>query len=96
MTTSTDEHPTDQTALTDVELAILEVERSWWKHAGAKDTAIREKFDMTPTRYYQVLNALINRPEAIEADPLTVRRLQRMRRARQHQRSARRLGFDLP
>ena len=62
---------------------ILEFERQWWKYAGAKETAIREKFDMSSTRYYQVLNALIDRPEALEADPLLVRRLRRLRAARQ-------------
>src|ERR1700710_1450846 len=74
---------------------ILELERQWWNYAGAKETAVREKFDMSSTRYYQVLNALIDRPEALEADPLLVRRLRRLRAARQRQRSARRLGFEL-
>ena len=74
---------------------ILEFERQWWKYAGAKETAVREKFDMSSTRYYQVLNALIDRPEALEADPLLVRRLRRLRAARQRQRSARRLGFEI-
>ncbi len=74
---------------------ILEFERQWWKYAGAKETAVRDKFDMSATRYYQVLNALIDRPEALEADPLLVRRLRRLRAARQRQRSARRLGFEV-
>ena len=74
---------------------ILEFERQWWKYAGAKEQAVREKFDMSATRYYQVLNALIDKPEALEADPLLVRRLRRLRASRQRQRSARRLGFEL-
>ena len=74
---------------------ILEFERHWWKYAGAKEQAVRDKFDMSSTRYYQVLNALIDRPEALEADPLLVRRLRRLRASRQRQRSARRLGFEL-
>ena len=74
---------------------ILEFERQWWKYAGAKEQAVREKFDMSSTRYYQVLNALIDRPEALEADPLLVRRLRRLRASRQRQRSARRLGFEI-
>jgi hypothetical protein len=74
---------------------ILEFERHWWKYAGAKEQAVRDKFDMSSTRYYQVLNALIDRPEALEADPLLVRRLRRLRASRQRQRSARRLGFDI-
>ena len=74
---------------------VLDFERQWWKFAGAKEQAVREKFDMSSTRYYQVLNALIDRPEALEHDPLLVRRLRRLRASRQRQRSARRLGFDL-
>jgi hypothetical protein len=75
--------------------AILEFERQWWKYAGAKETAIRESFDMSATRYYQVLNALIDRPDALVSDPLLVRRLRRMRAERQRARSARRLGFEV-
>ena len=81
--------------LSDRDREILEFERQWWKYAGAKEQAVREKFDMSATRYYQVLNALIDQPEALEADPLLVRRLRRLRAARQRQRSARRLGFEL-
>jgi len=74
---------------------ILDFERQWWKYAGAKEQAVREKFDMSSTRYYQVLNVLIDRAEALEHDPLLVRRLRRLRAARQRQRSARRLGFEV-
>jgi hypothetical protein len=74
---------------------ILDFERQWWKYAGAKETAIRDSFDMSATRYYQVLNALIDRPEALVEDPLLVRRLRRMRAERQRVRSARRLGFEV-
>ncbi|MEZ5097125.1 MAG: DUF3263 domain-containing protein [Nocardioides sp.] len=85
----------DQEALSDRDREILEFERQWWKYAGAKETAVREKFDMSSTRYYQVLNALIDKPEALAADPLLVRRLRRLRATRQRQRSARRLGFEI-
>jgi len=81
--------------LGDRDREILEFERQWWKYAGAKETAIRESFDMSATRYYQVLNALIDRPEALAEDPLLVRRLRRMRAERQRARSARRLGFEI-
>ena len=73
---------------------ILAFERQWWRFAGAKEAAIRETFGMSATRYYQVLNALIDRPEALATDPLLVRRLRRMRGARQRQRSGRVLGSD--
>jgi Protein of unknown function (DUF3263) len=82
-------------SLGDRDREILEFERQWWKYAGAKETAIRESFDMSATRYYQVLNALIDRPEALVEDPLLVRRLRRMRAERQRVRSARRLGFEV-
>ncbi|WP_369140639.1 DUF3263 domain-containing protein [Modestobacter versicolor] len=73
---------------------MLAFERQWWRFPGAKETAIRERFGISPTRYYQVLNALVDRPEALAADPLLVRRLRRMRAARQRQRSGRVLGSD--
>jgi hypothetical protein len=85
----------DLPTLSERDRDILEFERQWWKYAGAKETAVREKFDMSATRYYQVLNALIDRPEALQADPLLVRRLRRLRATRQRQRSARRLGFEI-
>ncbi|MEI7656264.1 MAG: DUF3263 domain-containing protein, partial [Actinomycetes bacterium] len=75
--------------------AILAFERQWWKYSGAKEQAIRELFDMSSTRYYQVLNALIDRNEALLYDPMLVKRLRRMRAERQRQRSARRLGFEV-
>jgi len=74
---------------------ILMFERQWWKYAGAKEQAVRELFDMSATRYYQVLNALIDTPAALAADPLLVKRLRRLRASRQRQRSARRLGIDV-
>ncbi len=81
--------------LNDRDAAILQFERQWWKFAGAKEQAIREQFGMSATRYYQVLNALIDRPEAMVADALLVKRLRRLRATRQRNRSARRLGIDL-
>lgn len=74
---------------------ILTFERQWWKYAGAKEQAIRELFDMSATRYYQILNALIDTPAALGADPLLVKRLRRLRASRQRQRSARRLGIEV-
>ncbi|MEX2292066.1 MAG: DUF3263 domain-containing protein [Mycobacteriales bacterium] len=86
--------PATGEGLTEREAAILGFERQWWKYAGAKETAIRDLFDMSATRYYQVLNALIDRPEALVADPMLVKRLRRLRSTRQRTRSARRLGLD--
>jgi hypothetical protein len=74
---------------------ILAFERQWWKYAGAKEQAIRELFDMSATRYYQVLNALIDDPAALAVDPMLVKRLRRLRTSRQRARSARRLGIEV-
>lgn len=81
--------------LSERDLEMLAMERLWWKFAGAKEQAIREKFDMSATRYYQVLNALIDNDDALAFDPLLVKRLRRLRAQRQRTRSARRLGIDL-
>jgi hypothetical protein len=80
--------------LTEREREILAFERQWWKYAGAKEQAIRELFDMSATRYYQLLNSLIDRQEALVHDPMLVKRLRRLRSSRQRARSARRLGRE--
>ena len=74
------------------ECEMLAFERQWWKYAGAKEQAIRELFDMSATRYYQALNSMIDRPAALAADPMLVKRLRRLRSGRQRARAARRLG----
>lgn len=79
----------------DRERKILEFERYWWKYAGAKERAIREQFEVSATRYYQLLNEIIDLPAALEYDPILVKRLQRLRAFRQRQRTARRLGIRL-
>ena len=84
----------DAAGLTEHEHDVLAFERQWWKHAGAKEAAIKDLFGMSATRYYQVLNALIDKPEALVADPMLVKRLRRLRSTRQRTRSARRLGLD--
>src|SRR6266536_3463105 len=66
--------------LTRREREILAFERQWWKYAGAKEQAIRDLFDMSATRYYQVLNSLIDRQEALAADAMLVNRRRRGRR----------------
>lgn len=87
--------PTPPVPLTDRDREILAFERQWWKYAGSKEQAIKELFDMSSTRYYQVLNALINNPAALSEDPMLIKRLRRLRDQRQRTRSARRLGFEV-
>jgi hypothetical protein len=80
--------------LTERERVILAFERQWWKYAGAKDQAIREIFGISPTRYYQLVNDLIEKHEALMVDPLLVKRLRRLRTGRVRARGARRLGVE--
>ena len=91
---TTDETDEVVDGLTRRERDILAFERQWWKYAGAKEQAIKELFDLSGTRYYQVLNALIDRPEALAADAMLVKRPRRQRATRQRARSARRLGIE--
>ena len=80
--------------LTQRETDILDFERSWWKHAGVKEQAIKERFEMSATRYYQLLNDLLEKPAAAAYDPILVKRLKRLRVYRQRQRVARLLGAE--
>ena len=84
----------EQVNLSERDVAILDFERSWWKHAGMKEQAIRERFDMSATRYYQLLNELLENPAALAHDPILVKRLKRLRTYRQRQRVARLLGAE--
>lgn len=72
--------------LSDLERAVLDLEHELRdaRYAGAKETAVRERLGMTATRYYQVLNALLERREALEEYPQVValRRRQMAARAR--------------
>jgi hypothetical protein len=75
--------------LTEADKHILTFERGWWRFPGAKEREILEVFGMPSTRYYQLLNELIDRPEAAEFDPALVARLRRQRIRRRRMRSAR-------
>jgi hypothetical protein len=72
--------------------AMLDFERDWRVHEGRKEQAIRERFDISPARYYQLLARVIEHPAAEVHDPLTVRRLRRRREERSRRRTARALG----
>jgi hypothetical protein len=73
---------TDPVELTDQDRAVLDVARRQWVGPGAKERAIRERLDLSPTRYYQLLNALLDDPRALAHDPVTVNRLRRTRDSR--------------
>lgn len=84
----------DTSGLDERSRQILDFEREWWRHAGAKEQAVKECFELSPTRYYQLLNRVIDDERALAYDPMLVKRLRRMRSARQRQRAARRVGAD--
>ena len=81
--------------LSELEIKMLDFERQWWRYAGAKESAIKELFDLTPPAYYQMLNNLIDREDALLAEPILVKRLRRLRESRTAARSSTRLGFNL-
>ncbi len=81
--------------LSELEIKMLDFERQWWRYAGAKESAIKELFDLTPPAYYQMLNNLIDREDAVLAEPILVKRLRRLRESRTAARSSTRLGFNL-
>src|SRR5690349_8794046 len=69
-------------ALTEREVQILAFESKWWKHAGAKEQAVRDAFGLSSTRYYQLLNGLLDNPAALAHDPVLIGRLRRLRSTR--------------
>ena len=91
MSTAHHEAATEPTELSERDAAILDFERTWFRLSGPRDQEIRERFGLSTTRYFQVLNALIDTPEALRHDPLLVKRLRRLRESRQRERSAARL-----
>src|SRR5207237_536070 len=71
--------PAEPDGLTERERRILAFEQQWWKYAGAKEQAIRDTFGLSATRYYQLLNGLLDHPAALAAEPVLIGRLRRLR-----------------
>jgi len=78
--------------LSELELSILAFERQWWRHAGAKESAIKENFNLAPAAYYQLLSVLIDKEVAYELEPMLIKRLRRLRDVRSSKRAE---GFKL-
>jgi Protein of unknown function (DUF3263) len=78
--------------LTERERQVLAFERQWWRRPGAKEQAIRDLFGFSSTRYYQVLNGLLDNPHALAYDPVLVKRLRRLRASRTRTRTAGRVA----
>ncbi|MER6168005.1 DUF3263 domain-containing protein [Streptomyces violaceorubidus] len=72
--------------LAERECRILALERRGFVGPGAKERAVREELGLAPVRYYQLLNALLDDPRALAADPVTVNRLRRVRDSRRAER----------
>lgn len=86
--------PPSDSGLSEQDMAIMSFERHWWKRSGAKEQAIRELFDMPVSRYYQLVNALLDKPAAHRADMILVKRLRNARDGRQRARAARQSGLE--
>jgi hypothetical protein len=78
--------------LSERERQVLAFERQWWRRAGAKEQAIRELFGISSTRYYQLLNGLLDNGAALAYDPVLVKRLRRLRASRTRARTAGRVA----
>ncbi|MET9955251.1 DUF3263 domain-containing protein [Streptomyces sp. NPDC006339] len=78
--------PGEPAELGERERAVLAMERRSWPGPGAKERAVRERLGLSATRYYQVLNALLDDPRALAHDPVTVNRLRRVRAERERRR----------
>jgi hypothetical protein len=74
-------------ALSERDMRLLAFERGTWRTAGAKEQAIVEVLGISATRYYQLLNELIDSPDALKFDPVLVKRLRAQRARRQRMRS---------
>jgi len=70
----------------------LDLEASWWRYAGTKEAAIRDRFDEAPSTYYRRLGRILDDPTAMDHAPVLVRRLRRQRARRLDSRSDRRLA----
>ena len=68
--------------LTERQKSIIEFERTAWQTDISKETAIRQLFTISPSRYYQIRDDLIDLPEAMKFDPMVIRRLQKQRKFR--------------
>jgi hypothetical protein len=73
--------------LSDLERSLLDFAGQTWRSRGLQEQAIRDLFDLSATRYHQLVHGLLERPEALAYAPITVRRLQRLRDARERARS---------
>lgn len=65
--------------LTDLEAAVLRIERGWWKIAPTRERAIRSELGMSPGKYHFLLSRMLDDARIWRADPAIVDRLRRLR-----------------
>ena len=69
---------TRKSALTDLERAMIALEKRHWKYQGTKEKAITA-LGLTPIAYYQKLNTMIDSQRVIAAEPILMHRLREVR-----------------
>lgn len=74
--------------LSDLDAAILDFEETAPRSIGRKEEAIRAQLDISPVRYHQRLNLLLDAPAAAQSHLLLVARLRRLREEREDTRRA--------
>lgn len=62
----------------DLDRAIIEFERLRWKSLGAKESEVLRRFDLSLTSYSARLSWILEQPEALAYDAVTVGRLRRL------------------
>lgn len=75
--------------LSDRDRELLDFESRWNGHGAAKEEAIRRELAVTPARFYQLLERVIDEPDAAAYDAMLVHRLRRLREARARAQSTR-------
>jgi hypothetical protein len=73
--------------VTDDDRQVLEFAKLTWRNVGLRENALREQLDMSPARFSQRLDRIIDMPEAYVAEPMLVKRLLRLRAQRIGQRA---------
>lgn len=77
--------------LSDRDILILHIAVRRFPNPGRRDEYILRRFGISPTRFYLELGHIIDRPEALRAEPVIVKHLRAQRDAARARRCARQL-----
>lgn len=69
-------------SLTDDDRRMIDFAAKRWNYAGLQAAAVEREFGMSITRYWQRVNQLIDREDALAYSPVVVNRLRRIRSTR--------------